>query len=488
MAKQTEVELVLCIKHPDEEMDLYCKVCQTPACTICLKTDHAGHDFDTIAKLYSKIMNRRSDLIHELETQVASKGSHNRRHISDVRSRNDTDRMVRDVEQKREEIHKAVDALIDTYALSLNVHGAKLRDEVSEKENAFERDESNVLKMIETFRNTTMKGVDVIEYYEQLKSKVHALPTLNIPDCFIAKVDLARKMDRGNVQKLTIEIREGYRETHAVQQVSSFQHRSSLVHTICAVSSDEAWITYKDAKKFELFQGDGQCINKLTKDTKTHSFILHDDSILLCNGDKKNIMKFDMSGKKSAWIDLSPLRPRSIGHALNGNILITLVDELECSRKKESERKVKMLTPGGEVLHTYEYGHDGSTPMFTSPECVFQNYNSDVCVMNRYKIRENQLRGEVCVYYQDGGLRFVYKGHDNEFNPWGIACDSMCNIICINPYDKTVHLVSSEGAFVKYILTRDTYVTSWPSSIAFHKDILWIGSDRGEIHVYKYKY
>ena len=297
MAKQTEVELVLCIKHQDEEMDLYCKVCQTPVCTICLKTYHAGHDFDTIAKLYSKITTRRSDLIRELETQVASKSSHNRKHISDVRSRNSTDSMVRDVEQKREEIHKAVDALIDTYALSLNVHGAKLREEVSEKENAFERDESNVLKMIETFRNTTMKGVDLIEYYAQLKSKVHALQTLNIPDCFIANIDLARKMDRGNVQKLTIEIREGYRQTHTVQQVSSFQHRSSTVHTICPVSSDEAWVTYKDAKKFELFQGDGPRINNLKKDSKTHSFILHDDSILLCNGDKKNILKYDMSGK-----------------------------------------------------------------------------------------------------------------------------------------------------------------------------------------------
>ena len=400
MAKQTDVELVFCIKHQDEEMDLYCKICQTPTCNECLKTDHAGHDFDTIAKLYSKIMNRRSDLICELETQVAAKGSHNRKHISDVRSRNDTESMAKDVEKKREEIHKAVDALMDTYALSLNVHGAKLREEVSEKENAFERDESNVLKMLETFRNTTMKGVDLIEYYEQLKSKVHALQTLNIPDCFIAKVDLARKMERGNVQKLTIEIREGYRQTHTVQQVSSFQHRSSPVHTICAVSSDEAWITYTGAKKFELFQGDGQRINNLRKDTKTHSFILHDDSILLCNGDKKNIMKFNMSGKKSMCFDVSPLQALCIGHALNGNILIALVDEAGGFRKKESERKVKMFNPDGDVLHTYEYGHDGTTPMLTCPKSVFQNYNSDVCIMNKYEIREDNWRGEVCVYYE----------------------------------------------------------------------------------------
>ena len=82
----------------------------------------------------------------------------------------------------------------------------------------------------------------------------------------------------------------------------------------------------------------------------------------------------------------------------------------------------------------------------------------------------------------------MYKGHDNEFNPWGIACDTMCNIICINPFDKTVHLVSSEGAFVKYIFTRDTCITNYPSSVAFQNDTLWIGSDRGEIRVYKYRY
>ena len=82
----------------------------------------------------------------------------------------------------------------------------------------------------------------------------------------------------------------------------------------------------------------------------------------------------------------------------------------------------------------------------------------------------------------------MYKGHDDEFNPWGIACDTMCNIICLNPYDRTVHLISNEGAFVKYIFKRDTYNMDWPASIAFHKDTLWIGTNRGEIRVYKYKY
>ena len=173
-----------------------------------------------------------------------------------------------------------------------------------------------------------------------------------------------------------------------------------------------------------------------------------------------------------------------IGPALNGNVLITLVDESCVKETGHCKGKVQMVTPSGGILHNYEFDKDGK-PMLIMPIRVTQNYNSDVCVVNKYQIDINEFRGSICVFHEDGRLRFVYKGQGGVFFPTAVCCDLLCNIICGNYFHSTVHLISSEGAFLKYLFTSQTCV-SQPVSLAFHSDVLWIGSTKGEVRLYKY--
>ena len=486
MAEQAQVALHFCMKHPAEEMDMYCKRCKKPICNECVKTDHMGHDFDSIAKLYRKINNKRSDLISNLERQISVKGSHNRECLQDAKNKNEESEKtnMEKLKKKRAEINKTFNALLDSHEHSLNSHSTKLRGEIGEKETAYGRDESAVLDMVETFKKTTMKGLDLIEYYEDLKSKVHALPTVDISQCFNEQIYLTSQMDREVMQKITGEVRENNRTKITFQLVASFRHRKSKVHTICPVSCDETWITFAYANKFELIRRDGHCIKNITKDAKSHSFILQNNSFLLCNRDDANILRIDMSKRKSVWKDTTPLLSGFIGHALQGNILITLEDEYSGTRTDQSQRMVQMVTPSGSVLHTYEYGEDESTPVLTRPEKVIQNYNSDVCVVNQYEVAKNIWLGNVCVFFEDGGMKVIYRGNNQEFNPRDICCNSMCNIICANYVDSTIHIISSEGLFMQYLLNSDTCV-SFPHCLALHRDVLWVGSGGGEVRVYK---
>ena len=425
MAEQAQVALNFCLKHPEEEMDLYCKICKKPTCNECLKTDHIGHDFDTIFKLYRKINNRRSDLISELETQVASKGSHNRKHLRDVKNKNEitTKTNRENIKKKRAELHQNVDALLDSHEHSLNSHSISLHEKIRENENAFERDETDVLKMMETFKKTTMKGLDLIEYYEQLKSKVHALPTVDVSHCCNDHVFVTSEIEHTAIQNLTGEVRAKTQKPFTVQQIHSFKHRTNVVHTICPLSAEESWITYTGAKKLELIRRDGYRFKKVKKETNTHSFILQNESFLLCYSDQNSILKVDMTGKLSKYMDVSPLFPRFIGYALHGNILVTLADAYTGTRTEHSQRRVQMMSPSGDILHKYEYSEDGITPVFTFPTRVVQNYNSDVCTTNRFRVREGKKCGNVCVFYEDGGLKFVYNGHGSEFLPTGLCSD-----------------------------------------------------------------
>ena len=66
-----------------------------------------------------------------------------------------------------------------------------------------------------------------------------------------------------------------------------------------------------------------------------------------------------------------------------------------------------MMTPGGQVLHTYEFGEDGSTPVLTKPGRPTQNYNSNVCIADNYEIATNNNR----VVHQKETMDFMHILH-----------------------------------------------------------------------------
>ena len=341
------------------------------------------------------------------------------------------------------------------------------------------------MKMFETFEKTTMVGLDLIEYYEKLRGKTDALQTLDISQYCYQQVYSEGEFDRENLNKMIGNVKEVITRTNDVETISFFQQEKSAVGTICPLSDNEAWFTYAGTGEFTLLRRDGQYIKSVKNEASNLSFVLHESGFLVCNSRKKNILKIDMSGKSSVWMDTSPLEAVYIGEALNGNVLISLCDEFSGTRTEQSQRSVRMVTPSGDVLQSYAYGEDGISPVLICPQYVTQNYNSDVCVVNRYEIAKGNWRGNVCVFYEDGGFRFVYSGHGGEFNPFGMCCDSLCNIICVNEMDNTIHVVSSEGSFLKYLLSRDTCVPQ-PVPLALHRGVLWVGSKGGEVRVYRY--
>ena len=95
-----------------------------------------------------------------------------------------------------------------------------------------------------------------------------------------------------------------------VELLYSFKHKDAVVFSICPISSDTAWITQTGAGDFTHLRKDGHHIKTIQNNTSGLSFITHEDGFLVCNVDQKNILKVDMSGKSSVWMDTSPLESR----------------------------------------------------------------------------------------------------------------------------------------------------------------------------------
>ena len=161
MSDQAQVALLLCDKHVEEEMDMYCKTCKRPTCTECLKTaEHQGHDLDTIPKLYRKIKNRRLDLLKEIKTKVNPVCNKNRRHLRNVQCGNEQllKRTLENAEKKRAELHRAVDEIVDSHVNCMTEHNQKLEEEINREVDKLQEDESELMKMLETFEKNNNGG------------------------------------------------------------------------------------------------------------------------------------------------------------------------------------------------------------------------------------------------------------------------------------------------------------------------------------------
>ena len=92
--------------------------------------------------------------------QIVAKGSTFRESFHEVNHKNKKSLKanIENIEKKRTEIHSTADELLDAHIHSLNVHSKRLGDAIRERKYTFEQDESAVLKMMDTFKRTSING------------------------------------------------------------------------------------------------------------------------------------------------------------------------------------------------------------------------------------------------------------------------------------------------------------------------------------------
>lgn len=149
--------------------------------------------------------------------------------------------------------------------------------------------------------------------------------------------------------------------------------------------------------------------------------------------------------------------PQGIAISKTGEILICLWNN-EIGEKSFG----KVITSN----EHFEIFTDKNRPLYVCPTYIAENRNGDICV--------SDVRALV-VTDAGGMLRFRYQGHpsSSNFDPYGICCDSSCNIIVADMKKDNIHLIDKDGTFL-YLITYDGI--RMPRALCMDKnDTLYVG-------------
>lgn len=144
----------------------------------------------------------------------------------------------------------------------------------------------------------------------------------------------------------------------------------------------------------------------------------------------------------------------------------------------------------GEKIQEFQIFHERPTPELSLERewLICENMNGNICTVHRYTFTiYSSYTNSVVVYDKSGEVRFRYDGKGRtrrfEFEPHGLATDSVGHILISDNTNNVVHLISQDRDFIAYILTEDDRITC-PWGIAVDQsDNLWV-VERDNVKVY----
>ena len=129
--------------------------------------------------------------------------------------------------------------------------------------------------MLNTFEKTTTKGLDIIEYYEKLCSRVKDIEVPNFSEHYDRQVYCERDINSDQLNQMVRTVKTVLSTPQITGKASkTFAYKNVKAHTIRPVSGDKAWIAYHGEKMIKLMQNDGKCITPVKKNTDDHIFFV----------------------------------------------------------------------------------------------------------------------------------------------------------------------------------------------------------------------
>ena len=263
-----------------------------------------------------------------------------------------------------------------------------------------------------------------------------------------------------------------------VTMMSAFKAEESGSE-IVSVNPFESWVAPVAAKRVVLYNDNGESVRDINVDFKIQCFGVFDrKNFILSDYSGKCIYKLSHEGELTKLVSTSPFSPNGIRVFPNDRGFVV------CMVGTSGGKVVRYTHDGKSRTKTYQKDDRGH-PLFKFPRRVVSSMNEDLIVV------DIMFKSVICIN-KDGNLRWVYKGslesrkNGIEFDPWDLETNSKEEIIISNTKPNTIDVVSKDGSFLMYLVTKIDGI-SHPLGICVDSEgKLWVGQASGQVCIYNY--
>ncbi|VDI32841.1 tripartite motif-containing protein 2/3 [Mytilus galloprovincialis] len=472
--RKVDLDNMECTTHTKRKCIVYCKDCNSPACSKCLTETHKMHEYNAIDEVYSDIISRIRELIHTFE--------------SDNQSLNiETDKLQKLLADGDKNFQETREIILQTEK--------EMKDAISKYTNNLLQELEAKWKPLENVIITELSSLrmnaDLLE--TRMKNLNQVLQSRQVVDIFSAGQTLYESLPNYSIKKI---------KPYQAKFIPSNLHvkiRSQVLGDLYTVPNFEVIDTYQSSYKSVtniLFSSDKtaligsfnceilqnvQFVNHCMKIKKEVNMKVYDmaktmDGRILVSAEVFDLKIYSIDKKLVKFVSFAPLKTIGVHVTKDNKIIVGLIKNLMIPAPTDCIRKLVVMNSDGDIQHSIEHDRDHQR-LLTYPHRI-NTINDKIVVVD---IINKEFEGRVVMLDHGGQLHWIYNGCKTinsdqvKFHPGDVAVTSPDMILVSDCENHIIHALNSVGEVIFYKEVKSLGI-ELPLSLSIdHNDILWIG-------------
>ncbi|XP_013388286.1 tripartite motif-containing protein 3 [Lingula anatina] len=492
-------QAIPCATHTDQLLKYYCLPCQTPICRDCKALDHDDHKSLSLPAAFEVI---KPKLLHKVEDLE-------RRHDNE----NEKVARLTEMAAELEESKKKIQAIIHQRAEGLRKIVLFRENQLLEEiDNEACKQQAILAASRDHHHGNHTLLADVLQIIKNILQQGSPLEVL------LLKPELSQRLD--NLQDTSFDDSLPNQPQFKLKTSQEFETnlKTGMAFGKVEIDWEEVQVPMQPPPSPKL-QAKAECILEFDSgcNFQTGISVSPDNEYVIVNENPGKLCIFTSQGKlKKEIVDISgtPLKnPIGICHLPNGTTVVTDIGNnavMSLTSQWEQQQSLDIHSPQGVALNlnnhiaiaqhaekcisifsvdteglltkTATIKENKSREIFAGPYSVAYMSTGDLVVGDL-----SQIQVHILSYAGEPKHAYTVLGPDNnKGQPYGVCADRYNNIFVADHNNHCIHVVSAEGNFVKYLVTRDDDLRHpWALAINHDGDLV-VTQEEGKVKVFRY--